>query len=197
MPHEPRAARRAHTAHRSHVQPRRPVTWWIVAAVVAALAAGGIVWWTTSARTQVPPGATLGERVRDEGFDHVAVGTQIQYQARPPASGPHYPAPAPAGVYPEGLLPGFWIHSLEHGYIVLLYKPPVSDARNLEFREMVRDFPKSKYRNVKLVVAPYEEMSHPFAVLAWDWRLFMDTFDRAKVLEFYKGHVDQGREDLP
>jgi len=138
-----------------------------------------------------------GQHLPDEGYDHVQVGTQIQYRAHPPASGPHYPSPAPAGVYPEGLPPGFWVHSLEHGYIVLLYKPPVSDAGLLEFREMVKNFPKSKYGNVKLVIAPYEEMIHPFAVLAWDWRLWLDTFDRGKVLEFYRGHVDQGREDLP
>lgn len=138
----------------------------------------------------------LGERLPDEGYDHVPVGTQIKYRAQPPASGPHYPAPASAGVYP-GLAPGFWVHSLEHGYIVLLYRPPVSQALLAQFQEMVRDFPVSKFGNVKLVIAPYEDMSHPFAVLAWDWRMWMDSFDRNTALQFYRQHVDHGREDIP
>lgn len=39
-------------------------------------------------------------------------------------------------------------------------------------------------------------MVPPYAVLAWDWRLQMESFDRATVLQFYKEHVDHGREDV-
>lgn len=155
------------------------------------------MWWATAARPQPRPAPTLGERVADEGYEHVEVGTAIQYRAHPPASGPHYPYPAPAGFYPQGLPEGFWVHSLEHGYIVLVYRPPVSSVLELQFKEMIKDFPKSKYGNVKLVIAPYENMPHAYAALAWHWRLWLDTFDRAKTLDFYRQHVDQGREDLP
>jgi len=167
--------------------------WWILTVAVIGAAAGG-VWWSTAAHPQNP---TIGEPVPDEGYDHVPFGTVIQYRAHPPASGPHYPAPAPAGVYPCGLAPGYWIHSLEHGYIVLVYRPPVSQAMLAEFQEMAKDFPKSKFGNVKLVVAPYQDMLHNFAVLSWDWRFWIDTLDRAQVLTFYRAHVDRGREDLP
>jgi len=186
----PAPGRRAGTRGRA----RRPLAWWAAAAAVA-VAAGGAIWWV-AARPQAPAAPLLGERVPDEGYEHVPVGTQIQYRAHPPASGPHYPSPAPTGVYP-GLAPGFWVHSLEHGYIVLVYRPPVSPSVSAQFHEMVRDFPKSKFGNVKFVVAPYDQMVHPFAVLAWDWRMWMDTFDRGKVLEFYRQHVDHGREDIP
>ena len=139
----------------------------------------------------------LGQHMPDEGFDHVAVGSQIRYKANPPASGPHYPVPAPAGVYPNGLQSGFWLHSLEHGYIVLLYRPPASAEHLAEFDRMIKDFPKSRYGNVKLVIAAYPDMPHPYTVLAWDWRLEMDTFDRATVLRFYSQHLGHGREDIP
>lgn len=94
-------------------------------------------------------------------------------------------------------MPGFWVHSLEHGYVVLAYRPPVSPNLIREFESMVRDFPRTKYGTVKLVVAPYPMLLHPFAVLAWDWRLWMDQFDRQKVLEFYRAHVAHGPEDVP
>lgn len=169
--------------------------WWTLAGV--AVAAVGTAWWVTSARPQAQSAQETGAPVADEGWEHVPVGTDIRYRAHPPASGPHYPAPAPAGVYPDGLAPGFWVHSLEHGYIVLVYKPPVSPELLQEFREMVKDFPTSKFKNVKLVIAPYDLMLRPFAVLAWDRRMWMETFDRAKVLAFYRAYVDHGREDIP
>ena len=100
-------------------------------------------------------------------------------------------------MYPNGLQTGFWVHSLEHGYIVLLYKPPVSGGQLAEFDKMVKEFPKSKYGNVKFLIAPYPDMPHAYAVLSWDWRLQLDSFDRATVLQFYKEHVDHGREDIP
>jgi hypothetical protein len=65
----------------------------------------------------------------------------------------------------------------------LAYNPPVSAERLLQFHEMVKDFPASKFGNVK--------------PLSWDWRMWMDAFDREQILDFYLQHVVQGREDLP
>lgn len=167
--------------------------WWI--AVILAIAAGG-TWWATSGRPKASVGApALGQRIPDEGAEHVAVGAQLQDKVDPPASGPHYPIPAPAGVYPNGPQTGFWVHNLEHGYVVLLYRPPVPPECLLEFYRMVKEFPRSKFGNVELVIAPYSALSHAYAALAWDWRLDMDAFDRAAVLQFYKQRVDRGRED--
>jgi hypothetical protein len=176
--------------------PRRSSVWWIAGVAVLALAAAG-VWYAASQHPPAPAGSMLGEHLPDEGYDHVAVGSQIHYKANPPASGPHYPFPAPAGVYLNGLQTGFWVHSLEHGYIVLLYKPPASAERLADFDRMLREYPKSKYGNVKLLIVSYPDMPHPYAVLAWDWRLQMDSYDRATVLLFYKEHLDHGREDIP
>jgi len=184
-------------AGKLRARPRLALLWilglWVLGAAI------GAAWWVLSPHPSAPAqqDPALGEKVPDEGFTHVPFGTPIEYRAHPPSSGTHYPSPAPSGVYPQGLAPGYWVHSLEHGYIVLAYKPPVSDEMLRQFDQMVRDFPKSKYENVKLLFVPYTDMPHPFAALAWDWRLWMDEFDRAKLLAFYKAHVDHGREDLP
>jgi len=178
---------------------RRPPAWlwWSIGVAVLVLIVGG-AWWVLSSRTAAQGGPTLqGERVPHEGNNHVPMGSDIKYRAHPPASGDHYPTPAPRGVYPEGLLEGFWVHSLEHGYIVLAYRPPVSPDQLEQFQEMVRSFPKSKYGYAKLVIVPYKDMDHPYAVLAWTWRLWLDRFDREKILEFYRAHVDRGPEDIP
>ncbi len=188
-----RASRRG-TAPAPRQRGGRSWAWIVGLAVLVMAGAGG--WWLLRPHA-LPAGPMIGEHVPDEGYDHVPVGSAIPYRAHPPASGPHYPMPAPAGVYMQGLAPGFWVHNLEHGYIVVLFRPPAAPGVELRLQEMLRDFPPSKFGNVKFVAAPYEDMPHQYAVLSWDWRLWLHELDRAKVLEFYRAHVDQGREDLP
>lgn len=171
--------------------------WWAVgaAALVAAVAIG---WWAVSSRAGADRGPLIqGEQLASEGRDHVQDGTRVAYKDHPPASGSHYNAPAPPGVYAQGLPPERWVHNLEHGYIVLAYRPPVSPAQLQQFEQLSDTLPKSKFGFVKLVVVPYKEMDHPFALIAWTWRLWLDQFDREKVLGFYRAHVDKGPEDVP
>ncbi|MDE3078217.1 MAG: DUF3105 domain-containing protein, partial [Chloroflexota bacterium] len=57
--------------------------------------------------------------------------------------------------------------------------------------------PKDRFNEVKVVVSPYERETHLIALLAWDYRLEMDSFDRAAIESFYKAHVDKGPEQVP
>lgn len=138
----------------------------------------------------------VGTPVADEGRTHVPDGTAIQYQTYPPASGTHYPSPANAGYYPNPLPEGTFVHNLEHGYVVILYKPSVDTPTIQQLQAATQNFPKSKSGNIKLVVAPYEKMDTPITALAWDWRMPLATFDRDQLLQFYRAHVDRGPEDL-
>src|SRR5574341_852593 len=128
----------------------------VIVPAIAVVIIVGAVWWGIAPSSRRPAqmvvaSPTIGERILDEGFQHVPEGTVITYRAHPPASGPHYPVPAPTGVYPDGLAPGYWVHSMEHGYVVLVYKPPVSSDVMAAFKQMVKNFPPSRFGNVKLV----------------------------------------------
>jgi hypothetical protein len=138
----------------------------------------------------------VGIAVPDEGRTHVPDGTPINYKSYPPASGTHYPEPTKAGFYPTPLPEGTFVHNLEHGYIVVLYKPSLDAASQQQLRQIVQDFPKSKFGTVKLVVAPYDKMDAPITALAWDWKQPLDIFDRDQLVQFYRAHVDRGPEDL-
>ncbi len=179
--------------------PRKKPAWiWWSAGVAALAVAVAIAWWVVASRAGSGGGPRIdGEHLPSEGNQHVPIGTVIPYKTHPPTSGDHYPIPATPGVYPEGLAEGLWVHSLEHGYIVLAYRPPVPPEQLQQFRQLLDTLPKSKYGFVKLVVVPYKEMDHPYAVLAWTWRLWLDQFDREKILGFYRAHVDRGPEDIP
>lgn len=66
----------------------------------------------------------LVEPVKDEGAFHLPFCTPINYAHNPPASGDHWPWPAPWGVHTEYLPREWWVHNLEHQGIVLLYNCP-------------------------------------------------------------------------
>ena len=57
----------------------------------------------------------------DEGNAHVTDAV-IPYKHIPPASGPHYEQPAAYQFNTTEVAEGNWVHSLEHGAIVLLYQ---------------------------------------------------------------------------
>lgn len=72
--------------------------------------------------------ATDGFATESLGSGHVTVGTKIRYGFCPPTSGGHYNAagagPLRPGFYGPGDAagPGGWVHDLEHGYVVALYR---------------------------------------------------------------------------
>ena len=162
----------------------------LAAAALAALVLGGLL--------VAQRAGQVGTPVADEGRGHVADGVAIPYRHDPPASGPHYGTPASAGFYTAPVPAGNFVHSLEHGYIVILYQCP-SDCAALQqqLRDLSAAFPPSKFGNVKLVVAPYPHLPATLTALAWDWELPLDGVDRQQLLRFYRAHVDHGPEDVP
>jgi len=166
----------------------------ILAAVVLM---GGIV--LLVVRGSQSDASLPGTPVPDEGRTHIPDTQQPQYAHYPPASGPHYDAPANWGVYDQALPDGRWVHNLEHGGIVILYKCP-SGCPDLvkQLKDFYASAPQSaEWKEVKLVITPYDKMDHQIAIVAWDWIDEMDTFDSARLLRFYKAHMDRGPEDVP
>ena len=161
------------------------------------LLVGGIallVWRGTQADASLP-----GKPVADEGRNHIPDTQQPQYKHYPPASGPHYDEPANWGAYARPLPEGRWVHNLEHGGVVVLYKCP-SGCPDLvkQLEDFYATAPQSTHwKEVKLVVTPYDKMEHQLAIVAWDWVDELDAFDRDRLLKFYNGHLDRGPEDAP
>jgi hypothetical protein len=70
-------------------------------------------------------------QVPNEGWSHVAEGSATTYAHNPPASGPHYPLWLRYEAFGGTQARGYWVHNLEHGAVVLLYRPDASaDLRN-------------------------------------------------------------------
>ena len=72
--------------------------------------------------------AIIGQAIDEMPHTHVAPPAKVQYDHDPPTSGCHYniqgQAPIAPGVYNQEIPAEYWVHNLEHGYIVVLYNCP-------------------------------------------------------------------------
>jgi len=156
------------------------------------------------------PGATarLGYVQDDLGRGHVSPGTEITYPLCPPASGQHVnitgQGPIKPGVfkpsdktYPQG-----WIHNLEHGGLVLLYKcssdacPEYDEAA---MKALYAAWPAGPICGtapgvVGPIIARFDEMAYPYAALLWGQVLPLQTLDTAQVVAFFN---QQGERSNP
>ncbi len=144
--------------------------------------------------------AKPGVAVADEGRQHVAEGSPIEYKHVPPASGPHYPSPKPWGVYAQAVPEGYWVHNLEHGGIVLLFRCDGAACGQIadQIRGISASLPQSaRWGEVKLLATPYGRMDAPFMLVAWDRQEALQTLDPTRVRAFYEAYLDRGPEDVP
>jgi hypothetical protein len=165
----------------------------LIALAVAVLAFGG---YTLSQNVgKSPPGIA----VADEGREHVSPGAPLSFKANPPSSGTHYATWIQSGFYTEPQDPGGWVHSLEHGYVVILYNCPEACP---ELTTQLRGFydsapPSAKYRYPKLIVTPYKDLGNRLTAVAWNRRLELDQFDADQLMAFFRAYQDKGPEDAP
>jgi hypothetical protein len=184
-----------------------------VVGVVALLLVGGFVFFSATAKSYTcstlwepsptaspAPGSTqaLGYVQPDMGHTH-DVSQPQNYAFCPPASGKHInnpPAgPIPARVYgpDDDAQPPGWVHNLEHGALVVVYRCPgaaCEDAGQAQLRAFWQSFPNSPVCNLARgqigpVVARFDDMKWPYAAIVWDRVLPLDSFDGPKIIQFF------------
>ena len=144
--------------------------------------------------TPAPPGYVQD----DMGNQHVDPGTRVRYTWCPPASGRHYFAsgegPIAARVYGpnDQALPEGWVHNLEHGALVILYKCPgegCTDDGQAALATLYGQLPPSPICNIPPgqlnLVARFDDMPWPYAALVWDVVLPLPALDKDAIVDFY------------
>jgi hypothetical protein len=167
--------------------------------------------WTPAVTPPPAPSATprLGYVQDDLGRDHSSLGAFVKYALCPPASGRHFNAqgegPVQSGVYgpDDQATPQGWIHNLEHGGLVVLYRCKDGDsacgeAEQEALTELYRTMPNSPICNLPpaatTVVARFDEMAWPYAALLWGQVMPMNTFDAQLARDFF---AQQGERTNP
>jgi hypothetical protein len=133
-------------------------------------------------------------------IEHVPLDSPIAYTSRPPIGGRHYPVwyPTFGLVADPPVAPGYWVHNLEHGAVLVLYRCPDACPDLVErLGQMYADLsadPAVPRGIARLLITPYAEMDHTLAIVAWGHKLELDQFDRSRLVAFYVTHVDRGPE---
>ena len=121
------------------------------------------------------------------------------YTFCPPASGKHLNVSGQGPIVPRLFRPDDtvgpinWVHNLEHGGLVILYRgdsPGATAEGQQAFRNFFDTFPPSPICQVppgrlSPVIARFDDMKWPFAALVWGRVLPMETWDPALALQFY------------
>ena len=202
-PPRPKPRPKTTTQRRGPLDGADPIRLGIIAGVtlvvgvllVAVLLSGGDGGGRYTCGQQLAPAGSPedGQVTANMGRAHVARGSQISYLFCPPSSGTHYNnetgfSPARPGFYrPDAAIgPGSWIHNLEHGYVVVLYRCPEGVCPSEEVLDDIRRFVNNAPQTAvaancgiraKVVAARFDQMATPFALLTWDRALLVDTFD--------------------
>lgn len=189
---ERRAQRAAEAKAMQQRKQRRNLLIGAAGAVVLLLIAGYFI-------REAAINQNIGTAVANEGQGHVNTGDALTFTHIPPSSGKHYPTAQPPGIYRQEVPEGFWVHSLEHGYIVVLVKCTTDcDAVYNQLEALYRELPESQFGNVKFVVTPYSKPytdgEAPITLLAWGYEQKLDRVDRDIITRFYKKFVDKGPE---
>jgi hypothetical protein len=211
----PRAGRRERARRyeqRSFVERYRGLLIGVVV-VAVALVAGSVLFvgatqasytcsieWEASPTASPAAGATarLGYIQDPMGAAH-NVGRPQKYLFCPPASGNHLNAVGQGPITPrvfkptDSVGPPNWIHNLEHGGLVILYRGDSEGATAAgldRFQQFFDTFPpgpicETPPHQLSPVVARFDQMKWPYAALVWGRVLPMEEWDPALALQFY------------
>lgn len=129
------------------------------------------------------------ETFPDQGAAHIPEGTPTpRYNSDPPTSGPHYPVWAPCGVYRQEIPDGYQVHSLEHGAVVVQYRPSLPDVEVQRLEELARRL------GGHIIVAPRSGLEVPVAVTAWTRMMRLDGVDPEAIEAFHAAYGGRGPE---
>jgi hypothetical protein len=136
-------------------------------------------------------GGTVDEQT-DPGSSHVQAPT---YKVNPPAGGDHLSAAASPKVYTAEAVPpdGTVVHAMEHGYIVLWYRPDLRGDDLATLKAVVDTYP----RDVLLVPRASLPTATPVVATAWHHRLLLPTVVKAPLLDFTALYRNKGPEAVP
>jgi hypothetical protein len=95
--------------------------------------------------------------------DHVSdIDEKIKYSSNPPSEGRHYEIPAEDGSYDEAPKDTELVHSLEHGRIIIWFKPTLQKDVRADLRALFDDDP------YQMLLVPRTSMPYAVASTAWN-----------------------------
>jgi hypothetical protein len=130
----------------------------------------------------------------------------VKYTYCPPASGKHYNATGIGPITPrvygptDSVIPEGWVHNLEHGAVVVLYRTDgegATEEGQAAMRAFFDRYPASPIcefppgTSVGPVFAPFDDMPWPYAALVWGRVLPLQSLDEDAILAFDQAYGEK------
>lgn len=125
-------------------------------------------------------GCELRLELSDEGASHLpATATEPPYGTNPPTSGNHAEPPYQEadGAYSEPVKPLYYLHSIEHGRMAIMYGPDLADSD----QEALKGLYETMYGGTLLF--PNEKMPYEVAAVTWTNLIGCDEYKGAITLD--------------
>ncbi|WP_110513494.1 DUF3105 domain-containing protein [Herpetosiphon llansteffanensis] len=148
---------------------------------------------TVAEGTTAPSTTGVVQELPDEGQQHVADGTKVEYKQNPPTSGSHWSGPAQWGLYqtnpPEDER---IVHNMEHGGVIIWFKPSATSAAENE--QLVKLFTALSAEQYRTILVSRENMDSKVALTAWNHRQLLDSVDETAIQAFFNEYILKGPE---
>jgi hypothetical protein len=137
-----------------------------------------------------------------EGASHVADCSPVSYGSNPPSSGTHYEHWASFRVYDSPLPRGFWVHSMEHGAVVLAYSCKDCEDEVEGAKAFIDSLPvdplcsSGSGPSRRIILTPDPLLETAWAAAAWGHTLTAECFEPEIFRAFVEAHYGAGPERL-
>jgi hypothetical protein len=141
-----------------------------------------------------------------EPSPHLTTCVPLAFSTNPPSSGNHYGIWAAFKTYDKAIPRGFWVHSMEHGAVVLLYNcPECCPEQVAELQALIDAFPADPLctdpggPKARLILVPDPKLDVPFAAAAWGATLrapCLDDETRGQIVAFLLAHYAKAPENF-
>jgi hypothetical protein len=126
----------------------------------------------------------------DEGNTHIPASKPTSYETSPPTSGDHDQVPLADGAYAETPEERYFVHSMEHGRVLILYNPDLPEEDQLALKGVFDEDPDG------VAFFPYPDMPYDVAATAWAQLLGCETYG-VETLDAIRDFRDEFRGNGP
>lgn len=122
------------------------------------------------------------EKSASLGRDHLLQGETFNYASAAPTSGTHAPNSPSCGVVGGDLPLELAVHALEHGVVVVWYRPDLQEQLLPELNSMITQW------DSHVIVSPNSLITEPLVATAWNRLKRFDEFgpDVAEFVDVYR-----------
>lgn len=133
-----------------------------------------------------------GQEVAVLNREHIKPGeSHPPYNSLPPTSGWHYASTFDWGISDKPIADELQIHNLEHGGVIVQYKPDIDKDTLDQLKNIVFGY------KSKVILAPYPKLDNKIAITAWGRIDKFDQFDKDRIVKFIETYKNKGPENVP